>query len=542
MPKNIVLLSDGTGNSARKLFKTNIWRVYQALDLAEPNGHKPDNCAQIAYYDDGVGTAAFRPLALLGGAFGWGLKRNVLDLYTFLCRHYKEDDKNKENNDRIYCFGFSRGAFTIRVLTGLINSQGLVQADTETELRRLAAAAFRAYRQERYKRMHLYTLRPLRNGFIRSWNWFRGKKSYNRADNRQPPIITFLGLWDTVAAYGLPIDELTQALDFIFPLSFPDRNLSDIVDRACHAVALDDERHSFHPELWNECKEDYKTRSLDKRLTQVWFAGMHSNVGGGYPDDGMSTVPLNWMMNEAGKKGLAFRKDERERIQAATDSHGKMYDSRKGVGGFYRYMPRKVNNLTHDDVDNEKNRVVIDLPLIHESVFQRINNCVDGYAPIGLPNEYAVVTAEDKIAKHADLLEDPTWTETRAKRQEKVWNLVWWKRVVYFFSLAVFGLLAALPFYSAATLDWETRFRFLSPIIDAASKPLPDLLSFWIEAFQSHPGLFLLIALLWIALIYVGSRLQRKIFDDMRIIWKPSLRQPEPAKKEVAKITEIPYC
>lgn len=114
MPKNIILLSDGTGNSANRLFKSNVWRLYQALDLSES-----DPPRQMAYHDDGVGTSSFKPLALIGGAFGWGLKRNVLDLYCFLSRHYEKDD-------RIYGFGFSRGAFTIRVLAGLILSQGVV--------------------------------------------------------------------------------------------------------------------------------------------------------------------------------------------------------------------------------------------------------------------------------------------------------------------------------------------------------------------------------------------------------------------------------
>src|SRR4249920_2769069 len=83
-PRNLVILSDGTGNSAAKLFRTNIWRIYEALDL---------NCDdQIALYDDGVGTASFKPLAAIGGAFGYGLKRNVLDLYKFLCRNYNAAD------------------------------------------------------------------------------------------------------------------------------------------------------------------------------------------------------------------------------------------------------------------------------------------------------------------------------------------------------------------------------------------------------------------------------------------------------------------
>ena len=91
--RNIILLSDGTGNSAGKLFKTNVWRVYDALDLS--------NASQIAAYDDGVGTSSIKPLAVFGGAVGWGLKRNVLSLYTFLCGNYQP-------GDRIYGFGFSR--------------------------------------------------------------------------------------------------------------------------------------------------------------------------------------------------------------------------------------------------------------------------------------------------------------------------------------------------------------------------------------------------------------------------------------------------
>src|SRR5207247_10947479 len=131
--KNIVLLSDGTGNSAAKLFKTNVWRLYGALDLGDPG-------RQIAYYDDGVGTSSFRPLAILGGVFGFGLKRNVLDLYRFACRNYRR-------GDRIFGFGFSRGAFTIRIVAGFIARQGLVPyAGNEAQLSRDALAAYRVYR------------------------------------------------------------------------------------------------------------------------------------------------------------------------------------------------------------------------------------------------------------------------------------------------------------------------------------------------------------------------------------------------------------
>ena len=354
MPKNIILLSDGTGNSASKLFKTNVWRLYQALDLSKPNPENPDEPKQIVYYDDGVGTASFQPLAILGGAFGWGTKRNVLDLYTFLCRHYKP-------NDNIYGFGFSRGAFTIRMLTGFINNRGLVEAKPEGELRHLAAEAFRAYRKERYSKIVPNLFRSLREVLLTLWYGITRRKR-SRVEKRKPPQIKFLGLWDTVAAYGLPINELTYAWDFIFPLAFPDRKLSGNVERAYHAMAIDDERLTFHPEVWEE----------EERLTQVWFAGMHSNTGGGYPDDALSGVPLNWIMDRAEEAGLEFLPDERQRLREMASVNGKQYDSRQGVSGLYRYMPRDVTDLMQGDI--RRGPFPEDL---HESVFKRIDNRVE---------------------------------------------------------------------------------------------------------------------------------------------------------------------
>lgn len=514
MPKNIILLSDGTGNSASKLFKTNVWRLYQALDLSETPG-KPQ---QIAWYDDGVGTSSFKPLAILGGAFGWGTKRIVLDLYTFLCRQYQPDDS-------IYGFGFSRGAFAIRLLTALISTQGLVQAETESELRRLAAEAFREYRRENYPRRTLLTwlFRQLRNVIL--WLWYKvtRKTAYKKAANWKAPTIKFLGLWDTVAAYGLPIDELTHAWNFLFPLAFPNHQLSDIVDCAHHALALDDERLTFHPELWNEHASDYKKRPLGNRLTQVWFAGMHSNVGGGYPDDALSYVPLNWIMDKAAEEGLVFLPAERDRLRDAADCNGRMYDSRQGLGGAYRYMPRKLKALTHD-VRGRNNRILIDTSKIHESVFTRINNRILGYAPIGLPESYEVVGPNGAIQPQT---ETPQQAKGRINRQTKVWNLVWWKRLVYFMSVGVFGLLAAFPLFGRPTpLPYDGSLYIVSAGISSIGTFLPDFLSPWLKAYQSHPALFLLIMFLFVAILYLGGRLQGKLFDQMRRIFN----QPGPAK------------
>ena len=318
MPKNLVLFSDGTGNSAGKLFKTNVWRVYQALDLADPQD--PEHPRQFAFYDDGVGTSSFKPLAVLGGAFGVGLSRNVRDLYVFLCRTY-------EPGDRIFAFGFSRGAFTIRVLLGLVMRQGLLRYHaSETDLQRLARQAYNAYRAKSFKSRSPVVLlaRKLRDGVVSTLDHLGKRRSYANAEilggpeSSDPIKVQFVGLWDTVDAYGLPVDELTRAIDnFIWPLTMRDYNLNPRVLHARQALAIDDERNAFHPRLWNEVPDPAKpgsgvvganreTRHVDEeRISQVWFAGVHSNVGGGYADDGVSYVPMQWIMREATSSACA---------------------------------------------------------------------------------------------------------------------------------------------------------------------------------------------------------------------------------------------
>src|SRR5947209_10326121 len=198
--RNIVLLSDGTGNSSASPFKTNVWRLFQVLDLTDPT-------KQIAFYDDGVGTSSFRLFAILGGIFGFGLKRNVIALYSFCCRNY-------ERGDRIYCFGFSRGAFTIRIVAGMIASQGLVQYDdNEADLARFAADAYRNYRRRfnsgilKYLGYFHIDLRGIRDWVIGVWRRLRGQMV--KAPEMAPvESIHFVGVWDTVDAYGGPIQEM----------------------------------------------------------------------------------------------------------------------------------------------------------------------------------------------------------------------------------------------------------------------------------------------------------------------------------------------
>ena len=522
MAKRIIVLSDGTGNAAAKVWRSNVWRVFESLDLTAND--------QVAFYDDGVGTSAFKPLAILGGAFGWGLKRNVLDLYQFICRHY-------DNGSEIYAFGFSRGAFTVRVLLGLVGHQGVVRFGSEAELNRRARAAYRAYRAERYRTLHGFeaVFRALRNAFVDLKNRIRRHTPYRREDNREVTTIRFVGVWDTVAAYGLPIDEMTIGVSkYIWPLELPNRTLSPKVQRACHALALDDERTTFHPLLWTESTEQPRpagdvTPLEAERISQVWFPGVHSNVGGGYPDDRLAHGPLYWMMREAEKCGLRFKAppkldpDAFLRAKSSRDKDGRLYDSRQGLGGYYRYGPRKIQDLNHARFsNNEGDTVEIDLPKIHASAFNRIRSG-NVYTPLGLPARYAVVDDNEKVLTGAaNPFETPQQAEARANAQEHVWNLVWWRRVVYFLTVIASVHLGLFPLFYGTdkAAEHSSEIGWVSQLLRIVDSVLPGFAGWWINSFAANPWRFLIGAGFVAGFMYVGIRLGRQITDDMHKLWR----------------------
>jgi uncharacterized protein (DUF2235 family) len=527
MAKNVILLSDGTGNAASKIWRTNVWRFFQALDLT--------NSSQVAAYDDGVGTSAFKPLAILGGAFGWGLKRNVLDLYKFLCRNY-------EDGCQIYGLGFSRGAFTIRVLMGLVANQGVVKYESESDLHRRAKAAYRAYRRERYHSVFRieYLFRWPRDVAIAVKNRLRGHKPHEKKDNIHPKTISLVGVWDTVAAYGLPIEEMTHGVSkWLWPLELPDRTLSSRVERARHAVALDDERTTFHPVLWTEEGEDPvaagsdgKRFIRDERISQVWFSGVHSNVGGGYPDDSLACVPLYWMMKEAQRCGVRFKSmpgddpedpDALRQILSARDKDGRIYDSRQGLGGYYRYGPRKMAQICDMRFSRGKDDAVrIAVPKIHESAFARNLDGAHSYAPIGLPARYAVVSDAGEILEGDNIkYETPQHAQRRAAGQEHVWNLVWWRRVTYFATVAASFHLALFPliYQTDRAAEFKTPLRLVSESIRLFGAFIPNFFNWWLNSFATNPGTFVLAAVLVGVLMWWGTRLGASITDRMEQIW-----------------------
>lgn len=537
--KNIVLLCDGTGNSAASLSKTNVWRLYQALDLTGLGADgKP---LQVARYSDGVGTSSFKPLALLGGIFGAGLARNVVDMYKFFCRNY-------ETGDRIYAFGFSRGAFTARILVGLITDQGVIRGANDEELELLVADAWRTYRRQyklplwngdrdytqkgknRSKTVGLVdVLRNLRDGLFRSRR--RRRLRYDTNKNEQVPEIAFVGVWDTVAAYGLPLDELTRGIDdWVWPLSMPNYRLSPKVKTARHALALDEERDSFHPLLWEEAK-DGENSPTD--LLQVWFPGVHSNIGGGYPDDTLSLVPLEWMKREAANAGLLLDPAALARACPPPSPLGRMYDSRAGVAGYYRLQPRKLKALLHDPPPDtallqdpkQKGRGFLKEVLVHHSAFERIREGTDRYAPFGLPREFSILHADGSIAPWSP----PNGTAAeRAERQEWVWNDVWRRRVTYFTTVFVSLLLAALPWLTSCPPQTACAGPqcLLSPLVKGAGNFLPGFARPWVDTFAAYPGTTLVLCLIIVILMGQSEILRRRVWDRSRRIWAESVGLP----------------
>ena len=381
--KNIVICSDGTGNTTIKGRGTNVFKLFEAVDV---NGHRsdPNLRRQLAFYDDGVGTEDLKWIRAIAGATGYGLSRNVKQLYRELCRAY-------EPGDGIYLFGFSRGAFTVRTLSGLISDCGVIDATkcrTEDEFREVVRCAYKAYR----RKYRAWLTKLLVGPDEMSPDEFRRK--YARKDalgQAIVPAIRMLGVWDTVDAVGLPFSLADVWNKVIWQYKFETATLCGAVEKGCHALALDDGRAEFAPVLWNE--SDPSTRH---RVEQVWFAGAHSNVGGGYPQQGMSLVTLDWMMKHAEAQGLRFVGHTRDEYTTQHSFADKLYDPRSGLGMFYRWKPRDVVELSA--------KRGIRVPRVHISAIERLVQAPQGYAPGNIPVHCEVVCTEDHPSVRLDEL------------------------------------------------------------------------------------------------------------------------------------------
>ncbi|MER7786997.1 DUF2235 domain-containing protein [Streptomyces sp. NPDC097640] len=274
MPKRLVVCCDGTWNTPdqtedRRPCPTNVTKLALTVASEDSGGNR-----QCVYYHRGVGTS--RKDRLRGGAFGIGLSRNVFDAYRFLIDNY-------EPGDHLYFFGFSRGAFTARSIVGMLRNCGILRRENADRI----AEAWALYRSSADQPTGVAA------------SLFRRAYSYD-------PRIRFIGVWDTVGALGVPalgprwMRPVVRRLNHRW--EFHDTKLSTRVDGAFHALAIDERRAAFEPTLWHQ-----QPGVQGQELKQVWFSGVHCDVGGGYTDTSLSDIALLWMVEQAREYGLEFR-------------------------------------------------------------------------------------------------------------------------------------------------------------------------------------------------------------------------------------------
>lgn len=361
--KNIIICCDGTNNKLDGDL-TNVVRIFQVAIKDEQ---------QVAFYDPGVGTMASpdqktrlgkRWSLLKGLAFGDGLEENVFDAYRYLMTTY-------EDGDKVFLFGFSRGAFTVRVLAGMLHGVGLLNRGTENLLP--------------YVWTHYRAIRMLSNDATESEKAdakkFESETDVLRRSFTQPCRVAFLGPWDTVGSVGMY--NANQSFAFTF------ENPSVAIVR--HAVSLDEKRAGFRSNVF-KADATKLPDSERQRVMNVWFAGVHSDIGGGYPrkESGLAMIAFQWMVREAKEAGM--RVDDAQvaallaecQLSPIADSH----ESLKGAWKAIEYVPaRRYDWKTKKTIwryQPNKTRTMLESPFLHRSVLERMKAKLD-YRPAALP-------------------------------------------------------------------------------------------------------------------------------------------------------------
>lgn len=332
MAKRLVVCCDGTWNFADQPSKTNVAKVALSVRPGSDAGRE-----QRVYYHRGVGT--HRSERLRGGAFGVGLSRNVLDAYEFLIETYEPDDE-------LFLFGFSRGAFTARSLAGLLRNCGILRRDHVNRIHE----AWALYR-ERTERPSGATAALFRRSYARETQ------------------IHFIGVWDTVGALGIPAPGSSWLQPSVHRFNrrwaFHDTELSSWVGAAFHALAIDEQRSAFRPALWHQ---QPGAAQQGQELKQVWFAGVHSDIGGGYKEAGLSDIALLWMVDQARRYGLAFDTDvlsaagpkvmkpeKSVDFRVRPDGSGTVHSSRTGMYRLSSPLHRPLGQTVNDGGEPDGN-------------------------------------------------------------------------------------------------------------------------------------------------------------------------------------------
>jgi uncharacterized protein (DUF2235 family) len=334
--RRLVVCADGTWNDEDGTrAATNVVKLHRSLKTWHV-----EQVPQLVYYHSGVGTKWGERLN--GGAFGFGINRNIKQCYEFLVDHYQP-------GDALYFIGFSRGAYTVRSLAGLVRNAGIVKD------RRDLQQAFELYRARR----------PSQRPASQSARAFRRKHSHatqagHTKSNGDSPEIKFIGVWDTVGSLGIPLPFFSLARR-VLPLVgidwwFHDTRLSKSVQNAFQAMAIHERRSDFPVALWHQALDHAgKPVRADQVLEQRWFAGVHSDVGGGYGASGLSDLSFLWMVEKAKQCGLEFRAQSTEPgVHLAPDPLGQQHESFTGtfllldvLRGRFHGRPRRFGGRPH---------------------------------------------------------------------------------------------------------------------------------------------------------------------------------------------------
>jgi uncharacterized protein (DUF2235 family) len=273
--KNLIICCDGTWKRADDQYVSNIEKIARAIETTPAGGNM-----QIVFYTSGVGTGATAAERILGGAFGIGLDAAIVSAYRFLALNY-------EPGDSVFVFGFSRGAYTARSLVGMTKAIGLLTPDGLADNKLRSAIS-------------LYRGRP-RPDEEPSPDFRRAKEDFATSCYSDEDVeIRFLGVFDTVGALGVP--GLSRQ-----KYKFHDVTLNQRVKCARQALAIDEQRRTFAPCIWQQVRGDEGTpENALTDVKQVWFEGVHTDIGGGYEESALSDLVLNWMVGEAKQCGLVI--------------------------------------------------------------------------------------------------------------------------------------------------------------------------------------------------------------------------------------------
>jgi uncharacterized protein (DUF2235 family) len=407
--RNIAICCDGTGSEISENI-SNVLKFYRCLrktDKATPH--------QMVFYDPGVGTLS-RPdpwhklrqdfSAILGLATGYGLDDKVLQAYLFLVRNYRE-------GDQIYLFGFSRGAYTVRVLAGLIHKVGLISPEQAN----LAGSGLTAYKQlsgddppDPGIDLHALTDGGDSDGPLPATKDDRAAQ-FARILSTRWPTIRFVGVWDTVASVIVPRPDRLywpSLEELAYTLHDPS------VQTFRQAISIDERRCMVRLKKWDQPQTFMHNRFNDANaepqdILQVWFAGGHSDIGGGYPEaqSALSKYPLLWMIDEAVKCGLAVNPATVNQLAwgiqrrgspfsyVAPDVKGPLHDSLTWAwwllefipkAAKYREWPRRQVYFGFYIPDGEL-RLIPEGAVIHESVVQRMEE-IPEYRPVNFPLKF----------------------------------------------------------------------------------------------------------------------------------------------------------